>query len=462
MEPTGNASVFYKDSAVETVGRKRPREGEENTDYTSDEPQMLTIKGRRLKRRRMTNMFEGNNSSDKFLATPGSPRPELNGSIKTLASKTVERKKLKPRRKTQPKQKTVTAMKDNQLFVRPLGETHTFTFQNQSCTHSLPVVLNQGTASASTDATGSLSMPDYEFDTTCVALKAFDMSFFRPLGMIFCQIHKVCVPLSSLKSHITTAISRRHTGIMAGPFGKNLIDPFLSHVASAFDLPLGQIFSSQGLQTKQLSKPIPYMEEPRIYLQCPSCKLWLCQSGKGGWESPAVKQHLTQSKSDTQCARLLLIPESKRPPLKECYGQRSCGTRGVGNQATIPFVEIIGWSPNAAAAAGDSGINSHQQSTHPPNSEMDLSQQYVTACKWNIYFPVSLAEVLHELCLLPNSSFFIGEEADDNDAQNQNVDAETLERGLYEVQIFLQHYLENANTFVNSCEVGFRSALTHG
>ena len=47
MEPT---SVFYKDSAVETVGRKQLREGEENTDYTPDEPQMLTIKGRHLKR----------------------------------------------------------------------------------------------------------------------------------------------------------------------------------------------------------------------------------------------------------------------------------------------------------------------------------------------------------------------------------------------------------------------------
>jgi len=58
----------------------------------------------------MTNMFEGNTLSNKFLATPGSPRPEL---IKTLASKTVERKKLKPQRKTQPKQKTVTAMKDD-------------------------------------------------------------------------------------------------------------------------------------------------------------------------------------------------------------------------------------------------------------------------------------------------------------------------------------------------------------
>ena len=220
--------------------------------------------------------------------------------------------------------------------------------------------------------------------------------------MIFCQIHKVCVPLSSLKSHITMAISWRHTGIMAGPFGKNIINPFLSHITSAFDLPLGQNFSLQGLQTKQLSRPIPYMEEPHIYLQCPSCKLWLRQSGKGGWESPAVKQHLTQSKSDTQCARLLLIPESKRPPLKECYRQCPCGTRSVGNQATIPFVKIIGWSPDTAAAAGDSGINSHQQSTHPPNSEMDLSQQYVTACKWNTYFPVSLAEVLHKLCL-PNS-----------------------------------------------------------
>ncbi len=259
------------------------------------------------------------------------------------------------------------------------------------------------------------------------------------------------------------AISWRHTGIMAGPFGKNLIDPFLSHITSAFDLPLGQNFSSQGLQTKQLSRPILYMEEPHIYLQCPSCKLWLCQSGKGGWESPAVKRHLTQSKSDTQCARLLLIPKSKRPPLKECYRQRPCGTRGVGNQATIPFVKIIGWSPDTAAAAGNSGINSHQQSIHSPNSEMDLLQQYVMAHKWNTYFPVSLAEVLHELCLLPNSPFFIGEEVDDNNnAQNQNVDAETLERGLCEVQIFLQHYLENANTFVNSCEVGFRSALTHG
>lgn len=156
-----------------------------------------------------------------------------------LASKTIKRKNLKPRRKTQPKQNNVTAIKDDRLFVCPLGETHRFIFQNQSCSHSSSVVLNQGTVSASTDTTGSLSMaPD--LDTTCVALKAFGMSFFRPLGMIFCQIHKVCVPLSLLKSHITTAISWRHTGILVGPFGKNLIEPFLSHVASAFHLPLDQ------------------------------------------------------------------------------------------------------------------------------------------------------------------------------------------------------------------------------
>ena len=452
---TGNYSDFDDDSEV-SVGRKRSRDGE-NEDVTSDESQSLTVQRRRSKCCRTTNTSEGHNSSDEFLATLVSSKPKVNGSTKP---KTVIRKKLKPRRKLQTKPSSVTAINDVRLFIRPLGQTHTFTFQNKSCTHSSPVVLNQGTPSTPTDLPDSHSTaPDDDFDTSCIALKAFNMSFFRPLGMVFCQIHKVCVPLCSLKSHITAAIRRRHTGTLAGAGGKNLIGPFLSHIASTFHLPLDQTFSSQGPETKQLSKAIPYMEAPRIYLQCSSCKIWLYQSGKGGWESPAVKRHLTESESNTQCAKLLLIPESEKPVLKECYGQRPCGTRGVGNEATIPFIEILGWSPETAPTVP----HSPQQPTCPPNPQLDLSQQYVTACKWNTYFPTSLAEVLHELCLLPNSSFFTGDdEGDDDDTENQNNDAETLERGLYEVQIFLRRYLENANAFVNSCEIGFRTTLTHG
>jgi len=89
------------------------------------------------------------------------------------------------------------------------------------------------------------------------------------------------------------------------------------------------------------------MEEPRIYLQCPLCQTWLNQSGEShrrGWKSHGVVLHLKQLNS--KCAKLLEIPESERPAMKECHGQRPCGTAPlrVGDELHIPFVEIVGWN----------------------------------------------------------------------------------------------------------------------
>ncbi len=265
--------------------------------------------------------------------------------------------------------------------------------------------------------------------------------------------------LSSLRGYITSSqIRQRHTGIITGSFGMNTVDTFLAHVASTFGLPLDQTFHSQGPDTQKLLKPIPYMEEPRIYLQCPSCKMWLNRSGKGGWKCGAVVRHLRQPNSE--CARLLEIPESVRPALKESYGQRPCGSTGLGDASHIPFVEIIGWSPETpqAAPTDESFIEEPSAPANPTNPEIDpLSQQYVGICKWNIDFPIPMAEALHELCLLPSSLPF--SDSDDSDIDDPE---ETLERGLYEVQHFLRRYLEDSNAFVNLCEVSFRSNITAG
>jgi hypothetical protein len=238
----------------------------------------------------------------------------------------------------------------------------------------------------------------------------------------------------------------------------NTVDAFLAHVASAFGLPLDQMFCSQGPDTKRLLKPIPYMEEPRIYLQCPSCKTWLNGSGKVLWKCEAVVQHLRQP--NRECARLLEIPESERPALKETYGQRPCGSTGLGDASCVPFVEIIGWSPETpqAVPTDKSFVEEPGAPANPAKPEIDpLSQQYVGICKWNIDFPISMAEALHELCLLPSSLPF--SDSDDSDMDDPE---ETLERGLYEVQHFLQSYLKDSNAFVNLCEIGFRSNITAG
>jgi len=329
-----------------------------------------------------------------------------------------------------------------------------FTFQKRCCTHSTPLKGIQTFLADPSRVPPATQEYSPDFDTSCIALESFNMCFYRPLHMVFCRTHNICIPLSSLRQHITSPqIRERHTGIITGSFGMNTIDPFLAHVASAFGLPLDQTFQSQGSDTKQLMKPIPYMEEPQIYFQCPSCKTWLNRGGKGGWKCQAVIRHLRQPNS--KCAWLLKIPESERPALKECHGQRPCGTTGLGEASHVPFVEIIGWSPETPQAVSCSFVD--EPPANPTKPEIDtLSQQYVQICKWNIDFPISMAEALHELCLLPSSLPFSDE--DDND----NLEEETLERGLYEVQNFLRCYLEDGNTFVNTCEVGFRSNLTAG
>ncbi len=459
-----NGSVYSngisdEDLPVKFVGRKRLRDYDETEGYGS----ILTTRGkakRPSKQRRREVLINDSSEEEQSLKVPGSLKPKPKGPTKPSAFKAVVRKRA-GRKHTQSKpSSTPSFFSDNRLFVHPQGKNYKFTFQNHICTHSLPPDIHQGALSVPTNKNGPnpiMQNSSSDFDTSCVALKGFNMCFFRPLNMVFCRTHKVCVPLSSLKTHITAGTRQRHTGTITGPFGTNLIEPFLSHVASAFHVSLTQTFHSQGSRTKQLSEPIPYMDKPVPYLQCPLCKNWLLQSGKGGWKSPAIGQHLKQSNS--KCAHLLEIPEDERPVLNECYGQRPCGTRGLDH---IPFVEIVGWNPETAPRfTTDSRPNEQLASPAKPETPATdpVSQEYVERCKWNTRFPASTAEALHELCLLPNPFLFT---SGDDDEENQNIDEETLERGLYEAQNFLRHYLEDANFFINTCEVGFRSTLTRG
>lgn len=463
-EPGNNfysKGILDEDQPVEFVGRKRRRDNNESDSDKSGKP---TTRGntRRCSKRsqRTVHTSEQDDSAEKIPGSlPGSSRPEPKGPAKPSTSKAVARKRAKrnPHKQTQSEHSATPSLlfSNDRLFIHPQGNTYKFTFQNLLCTHLLPS-NPQGTLSPATIphpiAPDSLS----DFDSSCVALRALNMCFFRPLNMVFCRTHKVCVPLSSLKNHITAGTRQRHAGMMTGPFGTNLIEAFLHHVASAFHLSLTQTFYSQGSDIKQLSKPIPYMDKPCVYLQCPLCKLWLRQSGKGGWRSAALRQHLQHRRSG-KCSPLLEIPEAERPVLKECYGQRPCGIRGLDH---IPLIEIVGWNPEMARPSStDSRLRviTSASPDKPATATPDpLSQEYVEACKWNIYFPTSAAETLHELCLLPNLFFSA------RDDQNQNIDEETLERGLYEVQNFLLAYLKDANSFIDTCEVGFRSTLTRG
>ena len=432
------------------AGGKRPRDDDEDENGASNNSGVSAVRSeaKRRKQSRKTDS-EQDHSADEDEAPanplPSGPMPEISAS--SSASKAVIRTKptRKRRRKTQSKQfpplPDDTAIRDHRLFVHANGNGFIFTFRNRCCTHSTEIRPLHNAAQESS--------PD--FDTSCIALESFDMFFYRPLNMVFCRTHNICIPLSSLRRHITSSqIRRRHTGVITGSFGMNTVDSFLAHVASAFGLPLDQTFHSQGPDTKQLPKPIPYMEAPRIYLQCPSCKIWLNRRGKEGWKGPAIVRHL--GKTNSECAQLLEIPESERPALKECYGQRPCGTTGLG-----PFVKIIGWSPQALQA-DESFVEEPHVPANPTKID-PLSQQYVGICKWNIDFPISVAEALHEICLLPSSLPFFDSDPDDGDDDDPE---ETLERGLYEVQHFLRRYLEDSNAFVNRCEVGFRSNITAG
>ena len=464
-EPGDNVNsngVSDEDLPVELVGRKRPRDGNETEGYTSGESGILTTRGkaRRRSKRSRRAVLSDDSSEEESSTNPGSFKPKPKGLTKPSAFKAVVRKKAKRKQTQSGHSATPSFFSDDRLFVHPQGNNYKFTFKNHICAHSLSPNLHQGVLSAPISRTWPNPITQdspSDFDTSCVALSGFNMCFFRPLNMVFCRTHKVCVPLSSLETHITAGTRQRHTGTMTGPSQTNLIEPFLSHVASAFHLPLTQTFYSQGSDTKQLSEPIPYMDQPCLYLQCPLCKNWLLQSRKGGWKSQAIKRHL--KKSNSKCAQLLEISESERPVLKECYGQRPCGTRGLNH---IPFVEIVGWNPETAPPfSTDSHLNERLASSakHATPTTNLVSQEYVESCKWNTHFPASIAEALHELCLLPNPFFFI---SGDGNGENKNIDEGTLERGLYEVQIFLRHYLEDANSFIDTCEVGFRSTLTRG
>ena len=445
---------------AKSSGRKRLRDDYEDEDGSTNNLEVLAAGGakRRLRSRKMNS--ENDLPDEDETSATGLLSKVSSGSS---ASKANTRKKAtsKRRRKRQSKQHAPLpdgiAITDDRLFVQGHANGFIFTFRNRSCTHSPCQAIRPFPSDLSRPNTAQESSPD--FDISCVALDSFDMCFYRPLNMVFCRTHNICIPLSSLRGHITSSqIRRRHTGTITGSFGMNTIDPFLAHVASAFGLPLDQVFHSQGPDTKQLLKPIPRMEEPRIYLQCPSCKTWLNRSGKGGWKCEAVIRHLKQP--DSKCARLLEILESDRPALKEAYGQRPCGTTGLGDASHIPFVEIFGWSPDTSqrVSSDETFVEDPRAPASPTKLEIDpLSQQYVGICKWNIDFPIPMAEALHELCLLPSSlPFSDSHDSDINDPE------ETLERGLYEVQHFLRGYLEDSNAFVNLCAVGFRSNLTAG
>jgi len=75
------------------------------------------------------------------------------------------------------------------------------------------------------------------------------------------------------------------------------IRTFLSHIAAAFNLLHDQMFHLQGADVMQLPNSTPYID---LHLQCPQCKMWLCQSDKRGWKSGTLRLHLTYNSKCTQ------------------------------------------------------------------------------------------------------------------------------------------------------------------
>ncbi len=438
-EPGGNArSNGFLDN--ESVRRKRPRD-DENEDFISSESGIFSTRkkaGHPKRRTVPTHCAEESDSDDEdgTLKTPGPsggdpkrPLMEINRTKHGACEKV--RKWLNPK---------------SRVAIIEEGNVITFTFDGRECTHS------SGFASDKSSESKSDSFSSADFDDSCAALEAFNMSFYRPLNTVFCKTHRKCIPLGSLKSHISSsALVERHSYTLPRIRKHNAIETFLSHIASAFNLPHDQTFHLQGADVMQLPNPIPYIEEPRLHLQCPQCKMWLCQSDKGGWKSGTLRLHLTHN---SKCIQLLQIPESERPALKECYGQRPCGLGGHGYETRVPFVEIIGWSPGSETRL------STKEPERPMESVDPSSQEYAKVLKWCELMPRESAECIRLLCLLPNpSQFNTSTSADSMFPQNRAV---ILERGLHEVHVFLRQYLEEANDFVDSCDAGLRLTLTEG
>jgi len=77
------------------------------------------------------------------------------------------------------------------------GNVIRLTFNGHEYTHS------SGFTSDKSSKSESDLFSSADFDDHCTALKAFNMSFYRPLNIVFCKTHRKCIPLESLKSHIS-------------------------------------------------------------------------------------------------------------------------------------------------------------------------------------------------------------------------------------------------------------------
>ena len=430
---------------AKSIGRKRSRE-----DYDYDDEDGIAnnlealVRGeaKRRRRRRKTDSEQNDSAEEgESFANPLSSGPMSEVSSGPSASKANTRKKAARKRRRKQTALRHWSNLNSRVTIIAENDRVRFIFDGHECSHSS--VFDRDLSS-----TSHPDPPIAEFDDDCAALEAFNMTFYKPLNMVFCRTHKVCLPLASLTSHIS---SLSHTKTLPRMKGGCAKESFLSHVASAFDLPPSQTFYSQGSNTKQLPKPIPSMEEPRMYLQCPLCQTWLNQTGgRKGWKSHGVVRHLKRPGSE--CARLLEIPESERPALNECYGQRPCGTGPLGQESHIPFVEIVGWNPTAASSEVPPPIQESQNLVDP------ATQEYAKNLKWTEHFPPETAECLRFLCMLPNPS-----QSDVfNDPTPHQKRRKILERGLHEVHTFLKGYLQEANDFVDSCDPGFRLRLTEG
>ncbi len=456
-----SASKFLPDNDTSFRQKRQRNEADivEETDYapseTDEEPSTIKCQTRREKRQKKTHtpdldaLAYDDSSTSKQAATAKPPR-----NVRAKKSVANKRKPSARRDLKSDGQPRLHLNSDNRLFVHPIGKTFEFSFKGRKCTHSSHPMASRRSQASKFDLSPSASA---DFDSSCIALEAFNMIFYWPLNLVFCSTHKACIPLSSLECHISSSTIRQpHTGTFARLQHQGVYQPFLEHVAAAFQVPIDQTFRSQGSDTKQLQKPIPYIQEPRKYFQCPSCQKWLYHTIDNGWNSLAARRHFQES---PQCSELRKLPESKRPSLKVCYGQRPCGPASHFTSG-VPFVEIVGWSPEMAVPSFPAPNSSEH--LEDSSSSMDLSsQRYISARKWNLQFPVATATFIHKLCLLSGAPSCLSED-DDSETDTQRAHEESLERGLYEIQIFLRSYLEDANSFVSNCDVGFREAITEG
>lgn len=423
---------------------------------SDNDPPVVSAGGKRLKDCTSSEYgnFSTRNKAGNLKRKRGS---EPNDSDGSAASSTIPKPSRNPKRSTgvdrkqtkhQPREKVSKwSNPKSHVAIVEEGSVIRFTFDGHECTHS------SGFASDTFSESDSFSSAD--FDHSCAALKAFNMCFYRPLNAVFCKTHRKCIPLGSLQSHISSSILvERHSNTLPRMRKHKASEIFISHIASAFNLRYDQTFHLQGADIIQLPNPIPCIEEPRKHLQCPECKVWLRESDTRGWKSDGLRQHLAHK---SKCALLLQIPESERPALKECYGQRPCGLGGHGREMRVPFVEIIGWSPTTLSSEMPSSI---EEPEIPMKYVDPSSQEYAKVLKWDELVSQETAECLRLLCLLPHPSRSkASTSAGPMSPQNR---ANILERGLHEVHLFLQKYLEEANDFIDSCDAGLRLNLTEG